>query len=139
MAFSLESRVPFLDYRLVEFCLGLPVDLKIRGGETKLILRRALADLLPRAVLDRRDKKGYPTPAARWFRGPARRWAREILLDERTRRRHVLDLPTVERKLALHDSGARDLSWEIWRWLTTELWFRQLVDCVPSPSGRGTG
>ncbi len=51
-----------------------------------------------------------------------------MLLDERTRRRHVLDLATVERKIALHESGARDLSWEIWRCLTTELWFRQFVD-----------
>jgi asparagine synthase (glutamine-hydrolysing) len=133
MAFSIESRVPFLDYRLVEFCLGLPIDLKIRGGLTKLVLRRALADLLPPAVLDRRDKKGYPTPAARWFRGPARGWVREILLDERTRQRRVLDMATVERKLGLHETGARDLSWEIWRWLTTELWFRQLVDDFAPP------
>jgi asparagine synthase (glutamine-hydrolysing) len=135
MAFSLESRVPFLDYRIVEFCLGLPVDAKIRGGETKLILRRALGDLLPPEVLARRDKKGYPTPAARWFRGVARDWAREILLDDRTRNRHVLDPAAVERRLAEHAEGSRDHSWQIWRWLTVELWFRQLVDDFAPPAG----
>jgi asparagine synthase (glutamine-hydrolysing) len=128
MAFGIEARVPFLDYRLVEFCLGLPVELKIHRGETKYLLRRALGDVLPAPVLNRRDKKGYPTPAATWLRSVAKEWSREILLDDRTRRRGILDMASVERKLAEHADGRRDWSWPIWRWLSVEHWFRQTID-----------
>src|SRR5207249_671941 len=69
MAHSLEARVPFLDFRLVELLFSLPGDELIRAGETKSILRRALGDLLPPSVRSRRDKLGFVTPTARFFRG----------------------------------------------------------------------
>lgn len=128
MAFSLEARVPFLDYRLAEFCLGLPYDQKIRGATTKYILRRALNGILPPEVRDRRDKKGYPTPVARWFRDSQRQGVAEILFDARTRQRRVLAPAIIEAKFRAHCEGRHDYSWEIWRWLTTELWFRQFID-----------
>jgi asparagine synthase (glutamine-hydrolysing) len=68
MAFSIESRAPFLDYRLTEFCLQLPDTLKIRNGISKYILRQALRDVLPEKVLYRKVKQGFPTPTAKWFR-----------------------------------------------------------------------
>jgi asparagine synthase (glutamine-hydrolysing) len=72
MAHSREARVPFLDHRLVELAASLPVELKLAGGETKVVLRRALADLLPREILERRDKLGFATPEAAWLRGDPR-------------------------------------------------------------------
>src|SRR5919202_752848 len=68
MAHSLEARVPFLDYRLVELAFSLPGDELIRNGRSKDVVRRALADLLPPEVRERRDKLGFVTPERRWFR-----------------------------------------------------------------------
>jgi len=73
MAHSIEARVPFLDHRLVEFALRLGNQHKIVGGDTKRILRRAMSDLLPSAVLNRRDKIGFATPEEAWFKGPLRK------------------------------------------------------------------
>ena len=71
MAFSVESRVPFLDHRLVEFCFSLFDDEKIRGTETKYILRESLKKILPFAIYNRKDKKGFVTPGEnKWLRGP---------------------------------------------------------------------
>jgi len=71
MAFGIESRVPFLDHRLVEFAFTLNNDEKIQGIETKRILRKAMADILPKAVAERKDKKGFVTPGeVKWLRGP---------------------------------------------------------------------
>ncbi|MBV1695831.1 MAG: asparagine synthase (glutamine-hydrolyzing) [Hyphomicrobiales bacterium] len=72
MAHSIEARVPFLDHPLVEFSLALGNDHKIVGGDTKRVLRRAMADVLPTAVRERRDKLGFATPEQAWFRGPLR-------------------------------------------------------------------
>ena len=69
MAWSVESRVPFLDYRLVEFAIGLPVEYKLRHGRTKAVLRNGLRGIVPDRVLDRRDKMGFVTPQSRWMNG----------------------------------------------------------------------
>lgn len=69
MAWSVESRVPFLDYRLVEFAIRLPVEHKLRAGQTKAVLRHGLRGIVPDAVLDRRDKMGFVTPQSRWMNG----------------------------------------------------------------------
>jgi asparagine synthase (glutamine-hydrolysing) len=72
MANSVEARVPFLDHRLVEFCLGLPPEFKLSGGVSKRILRDALADEVPEVIRARRDKIGFATPETDWLRGPYR-------------------------------------------------------------------
>ena len=72
MAWSVESRVPFLDYRLVEFMLKLPTRLKVHHSQTKAVLRRALRGLVPDAILDRRDKMGFVTAQHEWMTGPLR-------------------------------------------------------------------
>lgn len=68
MAFSIESRVPFLDHRLVEFCLKLPVSMKLKNGTSKRIMRDALKDIIPPAILARRDKMGFGAPEKRWLK-----------------------------------------------------------------------
>ncbi len=72
MAWSVEARVPFLDHRLVEFAVGLPVDLKLSRGVTKAVLRRAMRGIVPDPVLDRNDKLGFTTPMTEWMSGPLR-------------------------------------------------------------------
>ncbi len=71
MAFSIESRVPFLDHQLVEFVFSLPDEYKFHDGITKFILRNAMSDFLPKAIVERRDKKGFVTPGEiKWLNGP---------------------------------------------------------------------
>lgn len=77
MAHGVEARVPFLDYRLAEFCIGLGTRHKLVDGETKTLLRRSLAGILPEKVRLRQDKLGFPTPEARWLRGDLRPWVRQ--------------------------------------------------------------
>jgi asparagine synthase (glutamine-hydrolysing) len=67
MAHSIESRLPFLDYRLVEFILSLPDDFKIKEGKTKLIFRESLAEILPKKITNRFDKMGFITPETYWM------------------------------------------------------------------------
>src|SRR5947199_991347 len=69
MAFSIETRLPFLDYRLVEFVFSLPDEQRLEGTTTKAILRRSLGDRIPSPVLERRDKMGFETPSDLWLRG----------------------------------------------------------------------
>src|SRR4029453_8466703 len=74
MAVSLESRVPLLDYRIVELAATIPPALKLAGGEMKNILRRTCEGLLPGSIVARRDKMGFPVPLQQWARGPARQF-----------------------------------------------------------------
>jgi len=127
MAFSIEARVPFLDYRMVEFAMGLPGENKIKGSMTKYFMRQALKDILPEAVRSRRDKMGYPTPLALWLRDSLRAQTEEIL-HEHFRRRNFYNLPTVERMWQEHRAGTAEHSWHIFRWLTTEMWMQSFID-----------
>jgi len=128
MAFSIEARTPFLDYRLVQFGLAVPYWAKIRGWETKVILRDAMRDILPPSILARRDKKGYPTPLALWLREGLMPQTREILLSPEARGRGLLVSSAVEALLDDHEQGLADNHWEIWRLLTLELWYRTFID-----------
>lgn len=96
MAWSIESRVPFLDYRLVSFLLGLPDDYKLRAGRTKAVLRDAMAGIVPASVLSRRDKVGFETAQDRWMRGALGDVIHRTLVDENSRLS-----PWLDRELAL--------------------------------------
>jgi asparagine synthase (glutamine-hydrolysing) len=133
MAFSVESRTPFLDHRLVELCFSLPFTDKIADGWTKSILRRALRDDVPREILERRRKLGFSAPAADWLRrGAARAQVRDLLLDRRALDRGYLDGRRVELGLRAFESGPQlyvaHRVGRVWRWITLELWFQQFVD-----------
>jgi asparagine synthase (glutamine-hydrolysing) len=126
MAFSLEARTPFLDYRLVEFAFAMPAVYKIYRDQTKRILRRSMAGIIPTAVLQRQDKMGYPTPAAQWFRSELKTWVDDILLgDSLKNTQHFVD-SEVQKVWADHLSGA-DRTWEIWRFLSFAVWHRQFI------------
>jgi asparagine synthase (glutamine-hydrolysing) len=95
MAVSLEVRVPLLDHRVAEFAWRLPRHFKVRGGETKWLLRQLLYKRVPRALVDR-SKMGFSVPIDRWLRGPLRRWAEELLSEEALRRSGAIE-PAVAR------------------------------------------
>jgi asparagine synthase (glutamine-hydrolysing) len=132
MAHSLEARVPFLDHRLVELAFSLPGDELISGGQTKDVLRRALADLLPPPVAERRDKLGFVTPERRWFSGDLGAFAQEVFASPELAARGFVDPKAVRRRLARHRRGEIDAGMELWRALNLELWARTFLD---APAG----
>jgi asparagine synthase (glutamine-hydrolysing) len=127
MAASIESRVPFLDQRLVEFAAALPARMKLRGFKTKWILREAVRGILPAGILARR-KMGFPVPFAVWMKGPWSSLARDVLLDSRSRGRGIIEPAAVERLIAAHSAGKTDGGDALWSLLNLELWYRTHID-----------
>jgi asparagine synthase (glutamine-hydrolysing) len=127
MAASIESRVPFLDHKLVEFAAALPDNWKLSGLTTKRVLRESMRGLIPAAVLDR-PKMGFPVPFGDWVRGRWGQVARDVLLDRQSCERGLIDPIAVERLLSDHTSGHTDGGDAIWSLLNLELWHRTFVD-----------
>lgn len=132
MAASIESRVPFLDHRLVEFVNRLPVDLKLRGWTTKYILRRAMRERLPERILSRR-KMGFPVPVGSWFRGEFRSILDEYVLSERALRRGIFNGDYV-RQLAARHSAGENHSERLWMLVNFEIWHRRFIDGEVMPA-----
>jgi asparagine synthase (glutamine-hydrolysing) len=128
MAFSLESRAPLLDYRIVEHAAIVPSTLKMKNMETKHILRRAVRDLLPAAVYNRKDKMGMPTPIALWFRGSLAGWVRSELSRSTIADSGLFDAGYVQACIDEHLAGQRDRSVEIWKLLNVAAWWRIYVE-----------
>jgi asparagine synthase (glutamine-hydrolysing) len=127
MATSIESRVPFLDHKLVEYAATLPDAWKLHGWTTKRVLREAMKGLLPESILNR-PKMGFPVPFARWTRGAWNTVARDVLLDRRSRERGVLDPAAVDRLLQDHAAGRTEGGDRLWALLNLELWHRTFID-----------
>lgn len=127
MAFSRESRLPFLDYDLVDFCLRLPDDLLIRNGWQKWILRQAAGERVPASIRWRADKVGYAAPLDHWLRGSLKGWAEERLFSSRLRDIDGYDGDAVRRVWSEHQAGHANNSWELWRWISIAEWFA-LID-----------
>jgi len=127
MSASIESRVPFLDHKLVEFAATLPDQWKLNGWTTKRVLRESMKGLLPESILNR-PKMGFPVPFAGWTRGGWNEVVRDVLLDRRSRERGIVDPPAVERLLTDHASGRTEGGDRIWSLLNLELWHRTFID-----------
>jgi asparagine synthase (glutamine-hydrolysing) len=127
MAASIESRVPFLDHRLVEFAAALPPRMKLNGFTTKWILREAVREVLPPAILARK-KMGFPVPFSLWLREGWNDVARDVLLDRRSRERGIIEPAAVERLLTSHAAGQTDGADAVWSLLNLELWYRTHID-----------
>jgi len=128
MAHSLEARVPFLDYRLVELLFSLEAGELIERGRTKAVLRRALGDLLPPVVRDRVDKLGFVTPEGRWLRGALGELAADVFASRSFAERGFVDVRAARRRLERHRRGELSAGFELWRALNLELWARTFLD-----------
>src|SRR5579863_63567 len=113
MAFSLEARCPMTDYRLVEWAMRLPMRFKLRGGETKYLLKKVLSKYLP-AECVYRPKMGFAVPLAQWLRGPLRSWAEELIHDDTLMSRLPLDKERVRELLRQHSAADRELHPLLW-------------------------
>jgi asparagine synthase (glutamine-hydrolysing) len=127
MAASVESRVPFLDHKLVEFSFWLPDDMKVRGFTTKYILRETMKSILPGEIL-KRGKMGFPVPLDNWFKGSYRGMIEGILSSERFKKRKLINPVKVKELLEQHDKGIRKNGDRLWLLLNLELWQRIFID-----------
>jgi asparagine synthase (glutamine-hydrolysing) len=122
MASSIEARVPFLDHALVEFTMRVPTDLKIRHGQSKYILKKAMTGILPDEIIHR-PKQGFGAPIKEWLRGDLYAPAFSGVMNSRLRRENLLDYAHVERLFQAHRSGARDHSWHLWTLYNLSGWY----------------
>ena len=128
MANAIESRLPFLDYRLVEFCARLPIGWKVRNGQTKYILREYLRCIGQSRIADRKDKKGYPTPIGQLFRFNDGEMLRELLLAPDARIRAYCDQKKIQNLIHRYLSGQKRSENPLYRLISAELW---LQACIP--------
>ncbi len=128
MAFSIESRVPFLDYRLIEFISSLPSSQKIKNGVTKVVLRNAMKGVLPEEVRTRMDKMGFVTPENIWLRTTLRDEIDGILDSESFKNRKYFNMGELRREYEAYCNGEKNTGSIVWRWVNLELWFRVFID-----------
>jgi asparagine synthase (glutamine-hydrolysing) len=127
MAASIESRVPFLDHELVEHVVSMPSRFKLRGWQTKAVLREALRGLVPPAIL-RRPKMGFPVPVGAWLRGPFWPLVEEFVLGSRALSRGLFDPLALQRLAEAHRAGQASHGDRLWLLLNLEIWQRLFVD-----------
>ena len=126
MAHSLEVREPLMDHELVEWLASLPSSLKIRNGESKYVLKKAMEPYLPSDIMYR-PKMGFAVPLARWLRGPLRARVREALLGNQMAESGLFNSATIHRLVEQHESGARDHSTPIWTLLMFDAFLRNVA------------
>jgi len=131
MAASLESRVPLLDHRIVEFMASVPPNIKFAGGRMKHLFKESVRSALPQKILERKDKMGFPTPLTHWTQGVARDFVHDTLLSDRARQRGLYNLDQVEQMLG----NEREFGRVVWGLLSLELWHRIFIDKDLSPHG----
>lgn len=124
MAASLELRVPFLDYRLVEFAATIPTKYKINNGQGKHILKKMMEGLLPNDIIYRK-KMGFPTPLCMMFKGPMKEYSRDKLLAGNAKSHQYLQRSVIESLLNEHQSGKYDHHRVLWQLLVLEEWLQQ--------------
>jgi asparagine synthase (glutamine-hydrolysing) len=130
MAHSLEARVPFLDPVVTNFALGLPARHRVRGLRKKVLLRKAVAPLVPSRIV-RGKKRGFSIPAAAWLRGELEPFARETLSAETVRRQGFFRPEAVTALIDRHVVGREDLSRQLWGLLAFTLWHERHVEREP--------
>ena len=123
MAASLETRVPFLDHRLIQFVATLPLDMKVRAGQTKWLLREILYKYVPQHLIER-PKQGFAIPIGAWLRGALRDWATEMLSAPQLAAHGYLNIELVQKMWSEHVQGRRNWQYHLWSVLMFQAWFR---------------
>lgn len=131
MAASIESRVPLLDHRIVEFMATIPPNIKFAGGRMKHLFKESVRNAVPQKIFERKDKMGFPTPLTQWTKGVARDFVRDTLLSDKARQRGLYNLDVVEKMLG----NEREFGRVVWGLLSLELWHRIFIDGDLKPSG----
>ena len=124
MAASLEVRLPFLAFPVVEFALSLPIHLKIKGSTTKVLLRKAAASYLPEKIV-KRPKKGFGIPVGKWIKDEFKPVVDELLSESFIRRQSLFNWSYVSQMLQEHNQGRVDRRKELWTLLMFQWWWRK--------------
>lgn len=124
MAVSLESRVPILDRRIVDLVASMPPAMKFKGAEMKYIMKRACKNIIPKSILNRKDKMGFPVPLHLWAKNNANAFFRDILLSQKSKERGLFDANKIEQLICCERPYGRAL----WGMMSLELWFQTFID-----------
>jgi len=127
MANSLETRSPFLDYKLMEFAAKLPAEYKLKRLAKKYILKKAIKGLVPEENIHR-SKMGFGVPVGKWFRTELKAFINEILLSQCALKRGYFKPEVVKRTIQDHAEGRKDCTFQLWSLLMLELWHKRFVD-----------
>lgn len=130
MAASIESRVPLLDHRIVEFMARIPPNIKFSGGRMKHLFKESVRNTVPAQIFERKDKMGFPTPLTQWTKGVAQDFVRDTLLSERVRQRGLYNFSAIEKVL----DNEREFGRVVWGLLCLELWHRIHIDGDMKPN-----
>jgi len=126
MGVSLESRVPLLDHRVVEFAWSVPLSFKIKRGDSKWLLRQVLYKYVPKELIER-PKMGFGIPVDKWLRGPLRDWAEALLNPARLQREGFFNPAPIQEKWLEHQSGKRNWQYHLWDVLMFQAWLEYYV------------
>ena len=124
MGVSLETRVPFLNHRVVEYAWQLPLSMKIKNGQGKWLLRQLLYKHVPKALIER-PKQGFSIPLAEWLRGPLRDWADALLDEQRLRNEGYFDPAPILHKWNEHLAGRGNWHHHLWSVLMFQAWLER--------------
>jgi asparagine synthase (glutamine-hydrolysing) len=124
MAVSIESRVPLLDRRIVDLISTMPAGMKFKGGEMKYLLKRTIKDIIPKQIMNRKDKMGFPVPLHIWSQNKAKGFIMDTLLSKKSKERNMINTDYVEKLIGSDQPFSRGL----WGLLSLELWHNQFID-----------
>ncbi len=124
MAVSLESRVPLLDRRIVDLVSTVPPAMKFKGAEMKYLLKKAVGDVVPAKIMNRKDKMGFPVPLHIWAKNRTSGFVRDILMSKTSRERGIFNHDSIEKLIGSERAFGRSL----WGLISLELWFKEFID-----------